>query len=68
MGKQISFVIILVIASFVFYWFQYRPSNIRKVCDSDAEWNARKQNNWYSYEESEYKFFYARCLSKNGLK
>ena len=62
------FVLIFVLGCFVFYWFQYRPVTIRKACDSDAEWNARRQHNWSSYIQDDYNFFYTRCMSKNGLK
>ena len=62
----IGFMVLLL--GFLFYWFQIRPSYILETCDSDAEWNARKQYNWGSYSPDDYKFFYNRCLAKNGLK
>ena len=48
----------------LFYWFQWRPSEIRKECDQIA-WSRLKEYNetldWYDYK-------YTQCLHSKGLK
>lgn len=52
---------LLLLASW-FYWFQYRPSEIRSYCD----WEAKSKSYWRvtkSYDAN-----YTSCLHEKGLK
>jgi hypothetical protein len=71
--KKVPLIIILfsitVLLICVFYWFQWRPSQVRKNCIGEAE----KEQNWTGsawtlIEEGEKNNFYRLCLVKNGLK
>jgi hypothetical protein len=50
--------LILAVLSAIFYWFAYRPSEIRKACYVESGEAPRR------IRDDEYK----RCLMKNGLK
>lgn len=65
----------------LFYWYEYRPSSIRKLCVNQSYEEAhyiamqtrgrqltKKQidEGWYYYDD--YDFVYRQCLSRNGLK
>lgn len=56
-------IILLVILGFAFYWFQWRPSEIRKECSRQSliESGAISQS-------SNYSFFYELCLKEHGLE
>lgn len=58
--KQYKYIIFiaLVVLGFVFYWFEWRPAQIRKDC---AERNKDKV-----YSER-YSNFYNQCLREMGL-
>ncbi|KKU88698.1 MAG: hypothetical protein UY16_C0003G0040 [Candidatus Gottesmanbacteria bacterium GW2011_GWA2_47_9] len=59
----------LLLLSFLFYWFQYRPTKIRSHCD----WRAKSVWGWDvaeygQYEWPAYEFTYNSCLHEKGLK
>lgn len=62
----VLFSLAVILVSFVFYWYQIRPENIRKNCQIYAvkktpangmNVNLKRRNN-----------FYRECLVKNGRK
>lgn len=53
---QYIILLVLVILGFAFYWFEYRPAEIRKKCSTISS---------YAKNETEY---YQVCLRDNGLK
>jgi hypothetical protein len=57
-------IIALLILSGAFYWFQYRPSEIKKTCDEVAKNEAARS---YGNREKNYDFKYRQCLRENGL-
>jgi hypothetical protein len=58
----VIFVFILIaILGFLFYWFEYRPSQIRQDC----YWYESEDGNWKEVETPDQ---YRRCLLENGLK
>lgn len=48
-----------------FYWFQWRPAQIRKGCMSKIQENAQSG---IKYTMSSMTVFYRMCLTKQGLK
>jgi len=59
-----GFLLALLTGSFIFYWFQLRPTKIRSQCDQVA---------WYKTEENGegteyYDWKYMQCLHSKGLK
>lgn len=69
MKKVVLFIVILVAVflSISFYWYEYRPSNIRKECYSKVMQILREKgvNNNPTNEEANNLF--RRCLVKEGL-
>ena len=63
-GKMVEQIVVIlaVVGTFggLFYWFQIRPSQIRKECDSYAR---GKYSNYNSYVST-----YTACLHKSGLE
>jgi len=59
---------IIVLLSFIFYWYELRPTNIKKGC---AKWSldkAIKLNNFDGkYQPDDYNSYYSRCLKEKGL-
>jgi len=57
----IVLVIIILLSLIVgaFYWFEYRPTQIKKDCS----WTEYETGRWREARESEYE----RCLRRNGL-
>ena len=45
-----------------FYWFQYRPANIRSYCD----WETKSKSYWRVTKN--YDVNYNSCLHEKGLK
>jgi hypothetical protein len=67
--KIIHGLVILVILGFAFYWFQWRPAQIRKECASS--FYVVNPNNPYAsdYEQIQlYNANYINCLNAHGLK
>jgi hypothetical protein len=69
-------ILAVIIFSFLFYWFQYRPTSIRKRCHELAteaasiKWkkeNAHRQEEDLYYR-NDYDYYYERCLRVKGLK
>jgi len=55
-------IVVLLLVTALFYWFQWRPAKIRSYCD----WKVRSKTNWRvtkSYNEK-----YNSCLHEKGLK
>ena len=65
--------IIVIITSGLFYWYEYRPSEIKKECFRGAvdftHEAFEKEDSKGSLEEFKkaYDLFYINCLRKNGL-
>jgi hypothetical protein len=52
--------ILLPVFALLFYWYEWRPSAIRRECDSYALSKAKTGE--------VYDWLYARCLHNKGLK
>lgn len=63
-------IIIVLIVGGAFYWFQWRPTQIRKECYNSAVKNSFNVfNNMTELEKrSELNFEYGNCLKMNGLE
>ena len=61
-GQIVVVLATLAVLSGLFYWFQIRPSQIRKDCDKSA----RERNVYHTYEQ--YKAYYIGCLHERGLE
>lgn len=61
--KYIIIVALLVLGVF-FYWFQYRPSEIKKDCAKLAKNEAQKS---WGLNQNEYDIKYKNCLREKGL-
>jgi hypothetical protein len=71
--------IFLFVGGLLFYWFQWRPSEIKKECDKIA-WEAAKflddrSNAYYKdpkprtvIDKDQYDWKYTQCLHSKGLK
>lgn len=60
-------IMILSISSFLFYWFQWRPSNIRMSCSEEAL-NSFKDVRPAADTDLYRNNFYRECLTTHGLK
>ena len=60
--------LVLVILGVVFYWYEYRPSQIKKLC-SEKVINTMKEQKGISINEGStaYNFLYNNCLHSYGL-
>ncbi len=77
-GIIILSLVVLIIASGLFYWYQWRPSEIRKICSEESVNKAESEVNKYikalvpkkADEEINQKKtnYYQDCLTKHGLK
>lgn len=56
-NQKILLLILVILLGFVFYWYEYRPSEIRKDCSVSE--------NGYRVTKTE---LYQQCLSSRGLK
>lgn len=56
--------VILLILSGAFYWFEWRPTEIKKGCYEDAIGTAKSAD---GSTREVYEFFYKACIQKNGL-
>lgn len=71
MSKKMKIVhglVILVILGGAFYWFQWRPSQIRKECYNSAIKNPFNIYNSESERRANLNFVYGNCLKRNGLE
>lgn len=59
---------IVFILSFIFYWYELRPSNIKKNCSGEARENAIEKYNYDGkYNKEDFEHYYSRCLKEKGL-
>ena len=63
--KIILLLLFIVGLGVLFYWYEWRPSDIRKSCDVIAWEHANKR---YSNRSEAYKFKYEQCLHSKGLR
>jgi len=76
MKKSVLILVIILVGALLFYWFSYRPKQIRKECHQQAqEWSViavpfeeepdvdKREKLQYQKYEPEYR----SCLRKNGL-
>ncbi len=65
----LSLVVLIIVAGW-FYWFQWRPSEIRKECQRvREEYIKEKRPTGFSIQDiPALKFRYERCLNEKGLK
>jgi len=69
----ILLVIILLILGFLFYWFQWRPAEIRKKCVRAANITARKTTVFSIYGNPNAPFqqqsdwLYTQCCREKGI-
>lgn len=75
------FLSLIVIGSGLFYWYEWRPSEIRKKCNGiavedakrifakKAEMDSSKQEaaGREMYSKDDYTFAYGKCLASKGL-
>jgi len=65
-------IIVLIIVGGAFYWFQWRPSQIRKICYIEQQYY--KENLWENQEASDEQLImlseqrYEECLRRHGLE
>lgn len=61
----------IFIVSFVFYWYELRPTQIRKECQNHA-WDkvkeAIQETNSFDGFQDGIDFLYTDCIRKKGLK
>lgn len=83
MKIYLTITVVSLIIGFSFYWFQYRPSEIRKECTSTAKDSAtalfkskadlandshlREAAQKSLYLQNDYNVIYSQCLSEHGL-
>lgn len=77
--KGFIFLTVLVTGGLLFYWFEYRPSEIRRICTEYAIKNAQetyilknpsekgKASSGGMYLKDDMKDSYIICLNGNGL-
>ena len=66
--NKVWIIVILLIAGW-FYWFQWRPVEIRKDCSVIAMNGALKENgNNGRYVQKQYDHYYGVCLQSAGLR
>lgn len=60
---KILLIILIIVGAF--YWWEFRPSQIKSEC---AKWALEKANDSEGmYEEDVYRDYYSRCLHERGL-
>ncbi len=67
--KKIMVFLIILILGFIFYWFQIRPSQIRKGCHRwivDMPGEIEDQLG-YAPARAKYDALYSSCLHREGL-
>lgn len=68
-SKALLWTLIVILAAGAFYWFQWRPSQVRKACHTDALVRAKKKvKSKDLYIRKDYVFYYQQCLHKEGFK
>ena len=64
--KIILGAIIFLILSGAFYWFQWRPAQIRKECSRFI--NLKVIGSWRTHSAEEKELDYKECLREHGLE
>lgn len=66
---NLFWIIIIVIFSFLFYWFEYNPNQIKKRCSAEARFNTEAvlESN-YKKRQDFINSYYNDCLMRFGLK
>lgn len=60
-GVALWLIVILAVMGAAFFWYELRPSDIRKNCEAYA-------NSQDAYDVDESNNFYRMCLLRNGMK
>lgn len=60
--------LVLFIISFAFYWYEYRPTKIRKYCNTEVQSTRIGSFNEFRAVQSNYDDNYKKCLRDNGLE
>lgn len=58
--------IVISVTTGLFYWFEWRPTKIKKSCiwmQRNEPWNKDQHGKWYRASSFEYE----RCLQDHGL-
>lgn len=62
-------IIALCIISGAFYWYEYRPSQIKQQCSADARFDQRAISESNDVKRQEFiNMYYDDCLMRFGLK
>jgi len=62
-------VIILLIIGFTFYWYEWRPSQIKQRCSAEARFDIRAALENDDNKRQEFiNMYYEDCLMRFGLK
>jgi len=64
----ICVVSIVLIGSLMFYWYEYRPTKIRKYCNIKAQYTFSRSLNEFVATQANYDNNYKKCLRDNGLE
>jgi hypothetical protein len=61
--------ILVIFIAGAFYWYGYRPRQIERVCENEAEQTSAIEAYTMNGQSAEmgYNFFIERCLRENGL-
>ena len=65
MKKSIVILVVFLISVFLFYWYEFRPNEIRKDC-LDRVNSEKEEKGILLIEEANN--FYRVCLTRNGMK
>lgn len=65
MFKDKKILLVVGLLVFLFLWFQFRPSLIKKTCAGYASEQACTE---YGCNKDKYDFRYDKCLHEKGLK
>lgn len=57
-NKILNYLVLFLLFSFIFYWFSYKPRQIRSNCSSKTQPTSIEGN----------EFIYKHCLRQNGLE
>lgn len=72
MSKKIIsiLVVIILMSGFLFYWYEYRPTAIRKNCNKLAIQEAQHRYNPEGryYFPEDYEHYYKECLRSKGIE
>ena len=63
---SIVFITIIILTG-LFYWYEYRPSEIKKDCHNIASASIGKGIEAFSFGQNLYEGRYQKCLRENGL-